>query len=191
MTALLVAAALFAPSDSNAIEAGNPNTKPAQPLKSTTLSERDLHVLSLLHFHDAVETEAGRLAKDQASSKRVKAFGALIAKDDTFLDKQVMKTARKAGVTVPPYLPKDDIERAQFDAMEGTLSQLKALKGPEFDRVLIDAVQRWNQDVITAVEAQRSVTQDAHVYSLLDKVLPVLREHRGMAARLASGKSGV
>jgi putative membrane protein len=189
MTALLVAAALLF--SQNNLDAANPNAKPAQPLKSTTLSERDQHLLSLLRLHDAVEVEAGRLAKDQASSKRVKAFGALIAKDDTFLDKQVLKTARKTGVDVPPYEPKDDVERAQFTAMEGTMAQLKALQGPEFDRVLIDAVQRWNQDVITAVEAQRSVTQDAHVYSLLGKVLPVRREHRAMAARLASGKSGV
>lgn len=189
MTALLVAAALL--TSQNNLDAADPKAKPAQPTKSTTLSERDLHVLSMLHMRDSVEVEAGRLATGQAGSKRVKAFGALIAKDHTFLDKQVLKTAGKTAVEIPPYEPKDDVERAQLKGMEDTVAQLKTLKGPEFDRVFIQAVQRWHQDDVSVVEAQRSVTQDPHVYGLLGKVLPVLREHRAMAERLANGKSGV
>src|SRR5689334_15425213 len=107
MAALLVAAVVAA------------NAKP---------SEHDLNVLAMLHYQNAVETELGRLAKTQAESKAVKAFGALVAKDHTFLDRQVLKIAGKAA---PRFTPQTEDERARKQEMEETVGRLKTLKGPE------------------------------------------------------------
>ena len=177
MTALVVAAALFT-AQSNA---------DAAPLVSDTLSASDVHVLSMLHARDAIETELGRLAQSQAGSKQVKAFGLLVSKDHVFLDKQIVKLAKRSKVTLEPWQAKNDDERAQLHAMEDTIAMLKDLKGEQFDRLFVDAVQRWHSDDIAAVEAQRSLTTNARVYALLGKILPVLREHRAVAEKL-SGK---
>jgi putative membrane protein len=152
---------------------------------SPKMSERDLRVLAMLHEHNAIEMELGKLAQTQAGSKDVKAFGALVAKDHAFLDKQVLAVA---GATLPKYVPENDDERARREQLELTVAHLKTLHGEAFDQAFTDALMRWHQDDISAVEAQRSMTQDAHVYGLLGKILPVLREHRSIAEKLTRGE---
>jgi putative membrane protein len=183
MTALLVAATLFT-TQAN-LDADAPTPEPSKPLVSSKLSPSDEHVLSMLHARDSIENELGRLAKTQAASKQVKAFGLLVAKDHAFLDRQVLALARRSGVELKPWRGTTDEEREKLRAMEDTVAQLKDLKGEAFDKLFVDAVERWHQDDIAAVEAQRSLTTDIHVYALLGKVLPVLREHRSIAEKLS------
>jgi hypothetical protein len=84
-------------------------------------------------------------------------------------------------------VPENDDERARHQETEQRVARLKALHGEAFDQSFADALMRWSQDDIAAVEAQRSMTQDAHVYALLGKILPVLREHRSVAEKLIRG----
>jgi putative membrane protein len=152
---------------------------------SPKLSERDARVLAMLHEHNVMQIELGRLAKTQAESRDVKNFGALIAKDNAFIDKQVVKLA---GSSLGPFTPENDDERARHQDIEQKVARLKTLHGEAFDDSFADAIMRWSQDDIGAVEAQRSMTQDAHVYALLGKILPVLREHRSVAEKLIRGE---
>jgi putative membrane protein len=183
MTALLVAAALFA-SQTNA-DAVNPPPEKKKPAATNTLSDSDVHVLTMLHARNAIENELGHLAKAQAGSKQVRAFGAMVAKDHAFLDKSVLKLVRKAGIELQPWQGKNDDERRQLIEMQDTVAQLKTLKGDAFDRLFVSSVERWHDADIAAVEAQRSLTTESHVYALLGKILPVLREHRAVAEKIA------
>src|SRR5262249_17455012 len=130
------------------------------------------------------EMELGKLAKARGQSQRVRSFGDMLMKDHTLADRQVEAFAKRKGVQIPQVTPKDDAEAEQMRRDEDTLERLKTLEGDEFDRSFAQMMAGGHQRTISAVEAGRSQTQDPQFYTLLGRLLPVLREHYGIAAKM-------
>jgi predicted outer membrane protein len=67
---------------------------------------------------------------------------------------------------------------------KATLEKLRGLKGPEFDREYIRAMVKDHQMVIDRLTSARSQISDPEYVSLVDKLMPTLKQHLTMAQKI-------
>jgi putative membrane protein len=164
----------------------SPRLEPSPAATDTTAAiSKDSEVLAKLHHINDMEVKAGQLAKKNGQAKQVKQFGDLLIKDHTMADKQITALAKKKNIdlTMPP--PKDEDEKAERQANMDTMDKLGTLKGDEFDREFTRMMVDGHQQAVDMVEAAVKQTTDAKVQSLLNKLLPVLREHLRVAQQIS------
>ncbi|MBK7857173.1 MAG: DUF4142 domain-containing protein [Archangiaceae bacterium] len=145
----------------------------------------DTECLAKLHHDNQMEQQMGALAKKNGASKQVKQFGELLIKDHGLADKQVTALAKKKNIdlTLPP--PKDEAEKAEMQAAMDGMKRLETLKGDEFDREFAKMMLEDHQKAVTMVETTLKSTQDSKVQSLLNKLLPVLKDHLRIAEQVS------
>jgi len=162
------------------MEASSPTSK-----TRTTLTDKDTECLAKLHHDNQMETKMGELAKKNGQSKQVKQFGEMLIKDHGLADKQVSALAKKKNIdlTMPP--PKDESERAERQSKMDSMNKLETLKGDEFDREFARMMVEDHQKAIDLVTTTEKQTQDSKIQSLLNKLLPVLKEHHRVAQQIA------
>ncbi len=72
---------------------------------------------------------------------------------------------------------------------QATLEKLRTLKGAEFDREFVRVMVKDHQMVIDRLTTARSRISDAELTSLVDKLLPTLKQHLSMAQKLQDSLS--
>lgn len=142
---------------------GPPSSKPAL--------ER---LLTRLHEDHREEMRAGLLASDRADDLRVKRFGRRLARDLRIADRRLLELARKRGYQV----------RARTPPVERPLDPLAGFRGRKFDRAFVDAIEARRLRALARLEAARSAVADPAVRRYLDDAIPLLRQHRMLAAKL-------
>ncbi|MBL8957609.1 MAG: DUF4142 domain-containing protein [Myxococcaceae bacterium] len=158
---------------------------PVSPAKGgSALSEQDVEVLAKLHHDNEMEVEMGKTAVQNGGAKQVKAFGALLVKDHTLADKQLQSYAKRRGIDLTPPAPKDQVEAAEAQAAMDGMRRLEALKGDVYDREFAKLMVEDHEKAVTMVETTLRETSNAKVQSLLNKVLPVLKDHLKLAQQL-------
>ncbi len=145
---------------------------------------QDIETLAKLHHDNDMEIQMGKLAKKNGASKQVKAFGDVLVRDHTLADKQLKSFAKHKSIDLTLPAPKDQLEAAEMQAAMDGMKRLEALKGEEFDREFGKMMVEDHQKAVTMVETTLGQTQSSKVQSLLNKVLPVLREHLRLAERI-------
>lgn len=158
---------------------------PGKSAKEAALPKSDLDVLAKLHHSNQQEVELGRLAERSAASKPVKSFGERLVKDHQSADQQLLSLAKKHGVEIGKPQPKDQAEREEMQKQAKTVKDLKTLKGSAFDGAFTANMIEEHQKDIQAVESARDQVESQDVKDLLDKVLPVLKEHLRIAEQLS------
>jgi predicted outer membrane protein len=81
--------------------------------------------------------------------------------------------------------PQTDMDRMGRDK-EDVLAALRSAEGDQFDAMLGEKMQKGHAMMIKMVEHCQPKVQNPDVKALLDKTLPVLREHQQMASQLAA-----
>ena len=163
------------------------DTKSAQSAKSADAaapSAKDIECLAKLHHDNEMEIQMGKLAKKNGQSKQVKHFGELLIKDHSLADQQLTALAKKKNIDLTMPEPKDEAEKAEHQAAMDTMNRLETLKGEEFDREFAKMMVEDHQKAIDLIQGTLTQTTDAKVSTFLNKVLPVIKEHKRVAESL-------
>jgi putative membrane protein len=153
---------------------------PTYATVATTASPMALDDATIVAIFDEANTadiETGGLAEKMGSTKAIRDFGAMLARDHKNVRQQGRDLAKKLGVT--PTLPSpDEYAKAHADAMK----KLRALEGAEFDKAFLEHEVAYHDAVINAVTSTLlPATKNAELKDLETKVAPAFVGHRDAA----------
>jgi len=72
---------------------------------------------------------------------------------------------------------------------KATLEKLRGLKGPEFDREFVRVMIKDHQMAVDHLTSARTQVTDPEYVSLIDKLLPTIKQHVAMAQKLQDNLS--
>jgi putative membrane protein len=140
----------------------------------------DPTIVAIFDAANTAEVETGSLAQKQGSSKEVRDFGAMLARDHEMVRQQGRDLAAKLGVTPTP--PKDDQGAKDHAA---AMARLRPLKGAEFDRAFLQHEVAFHQAVIDAINGTlMPAIRNQELKALVEKVAPAFEAHRKMAEEM-------
>ena len=141
--------------------------------------------LARLAHDNQSEIDMGKMAKDQASSPRVKKFAEQIVRDHEQADKMVKDYTKKKNID----LNGSSSGMAMKDEDKAEMKRLKDLKGAEFDREFVHQMVGDHEKTVKDVTAARTQFKDPELTKLLDQLLPKLKQHLTTARSLDKGGS--
>lgn len=140
----------------------------------------DATIVAIFDAANTADIETGRLAAERGSSKTIRDFGAMLVHDHTAVRQRGRDLAGRLGVTPTP--PAGDASAA---AHARAMTQLRSLRGVEFDKAFLEHEVAFHQGVIDAVESTLlPAIQNAEVKQLVVEVAPAFEAHRLAAANL-------
>lgn len=152
--------------------------EPAAPAPAATLD--DPTIVAIFDNANTADIETGQLAAERGSSKEVRDFGAMLARDHQQVRQQGRDLATKLGVTPTP--PADDQAARDHAA---AMQKLRGLSGIEFDRAFLQHEAAFHAAVINAVNTTlMPAIQNAELKALVVKVAPAFEAHRQAAQNL-------
>ena len=156
------------------------------------LSEREpgARLLARMHMLDQFEIMTGEMAVSEAESDRVRRLGERVMGDHIVIDERVLALAEELGISLPDpdfatLLEKDAGELTSMQEM--IVSALEKLLGGEdlrFDEVYVRAVRKSHTRAINILQADLAETDDDQIRELVADILPILEQHRELAAIL-------
>jgi putative membrane protein len=160
------------------------------PAASQEKALDDPTIVAIFDAANTADIETGALAEARGSTKEVRDFGAMLARDHKMVRQQGRDLAAKLGVTPTP--PKPDQGAKDHAA---AMARLRALKGAEFDRAFLQHEAAFHKAVIDAINSTLlPAIQNDEVAALVKKVAPAFQAHMQMAEELerkiASAKAG-
>ena len=138
---------------------------------------------TIVAIFDAANTwdiETGTIAEQKATTKEVRDYGEMIARDHKAVRQLGRDLAAKLGVTPTP--PKDFAMAKDHAA---AVSQLKAANGKAFDRAFLQHEVAFHKAVIDAINTTLLPSlQNEEVKNLVRKVAPAFQAHMAAAQNL-------
>jgi putative membrane protein len=149
----------------------------------------DPQIAAIVVTANQVDIDAGRLAESRTKSKDVKAFAQLMIADHSGVNKAAVDLVHKLGVT-----PEDNATSQSLkQGGDANLTNLRTLKGAQFDRAYIDHEVTYHENVLQALDKTLIPdAQNAELKALLVKVRPAFVAHLEHAKALQASleKSG-
>jgi putative membrane protein len=140
----------------------------------------DPTIVAIFDGANTADIETGTLAAEQGSSKEVRDFGAMLARDHKTVRQQGRDLAKKLGVTPTP--PKDDRSARDHAA---AMKKLRGLHGAAFDHAFLQHEVAFHKAVIDAVTSTLlPAIQNAELKDLVVKVAPAFQAHMLAAGNL-------
>jgi len=144
------------------------------------VSDKDANFMKEAASIGMMEVEAGKLAKDQASSPKVKEFADAMVQDHGKNNDELKQVAEAKGVT----LPTSPEGKPKMD-----LDSLKSKSGADFDKAYAAANVKGHQDAIAKFQ-KAAKSSDAEVKAFAEKTLPTLKHHLEMAKSMQTAVAG-
>ena len=168
-------------------------------------------VLSFLHKTNTEEIEMGRLAQQNGGSDAVREYGRMLVQNHQDSENQVQSLARELNITLSDSNRSGSGNSMSGNNASGSnmsgnsnntgpgsttmmggnngmsdqpQSRLSSMRGAEFDRAFADEMVRGHRDAIDTVTRERDQVRNSRVRDLIDKTLPVLRDHLSRAQQL-------
>jgi len=143
----------------------------------------DAQIAKIVVTANQVDIDAGKLASTKAANPEVKKFAQTMVTDHTGVNKQAVDLATKLGVK-----PEDnDTAKSLYDGGKANTSNLKTLKGKEFDKAYIDHEVAYHQAVLDAVDKTLIPgAKNEELKALLVKVRPAFVAHLDHAKMIQS-----
>jgi putative membrane protein len=161
------------------------NNKPGKDQKQ--LADTDLQALTDLHATDQAEIEMGNLAKTHASSKAVKAYGAMLVQDHQRAEKNIQTIAKAHGATLADQpMMSDPTQADQMKKDMAGMDHLKTLEGASFDQEYLSMMIDGHTRALARIDTAMGMVTDAKVKALLTKVRPIVKRHADKAKALQS-----
>jgi putative membrane protein len=114
------------------------------------------------------EVAMGQVAITNASSQRVKDFGAMMVKDHTAANEKLKKIALQENITLPATLS---------DKEQMHVNDLQKKSGMEFDNAYMKMMMDDHKDDIKEFEKASDNCKDANLKNFAVYALPVLHKH--------------
>jgi putative membrane protein len=145
-----------------------------------TIALDDPTIVAIFDEANTADIETGELAVKKGSTKEVRDFGAMLARDHKMVRQQGRDLAKKLGVT--PTAPKDDQGARDHAA---AMKKLGLLSGKAFDHAFLQHEVAFHRAVIDAVtNTLLPAIQNAEVKALVVKVAPAFQAHMLAAQNL-------
>jgi putative membrane protein len=140
-------------------------------------------ILAQIHEADLKEIAIGKMADEKASTREVRDSADQLVKDHTTVDQMVVATAQATNVRLhDATAPRETRhQRAHTSMAEGTLQAASAAK---FDRLFLQQTAADHDRLILALKQEREDASDDEIETLIDKVLPILEQHKELAQML-------
>ena len=146
----------------------------------TTRALDDATIVAIFDAANTSDIETGELGAKMGSTKAVRDFGAMLARDHKQVRQQGRDLAKKLGVAPTP--PKDDESAKQHSAV---MKKLMTLKGAEFDMAFLQNEVGYHEAVIGAVtNTLLPAIQNAELKNLVVTVAPAFAAHRDAAKNM-------
>jgi putative membrane protein len=153
------------------------------PLSQARAQAATLDDPTIVAIFDAANTwdiETGTIAEQKATTKQVRDYGEMIARDHKAVRQLGRDLAAKLGVTPTP--PRN-FGMAKDHA--AAVSQLKAANGKAFDRAFLQHEIAFHKAVIDAINTTLLPSlQNEEVKNLVKKVAPAFQAHMAAAQNL-------
>ena len=141
----------------------------------------DAQIASIVVTANQVDIDAGKLAESRSQNADVKAFGELMVKDHTGVNKSATEQVTRLKVT-PEDNPTSQSLKSEGDK---NLAHLRTLNGEAFDKAYIDHEVAYHQQVIDAIDKTLIPgARNAELRALLVKVRPAFVAHLEHAKQL-------
>jgi putative membrane protein len=158
------------------IAAGSVTTAAAQASKPLD----DPTIVAIFDAANTWDIETGTLATKRGSTKEVRDFGAMLARDHKMVRQEGRDLAKKLGVTPTP--------PANFGMAKdhaATVKQLESLHGAAFDKAFLQDEVNFHKAVIDAINTTlMPAIQNAEVKHLVTTVAPAFTAHMMAAQNL-------
>jgi putative membrane protein len=153
--------------------APSPETQ-AQPAVPETPALSDEQIAAVTDAANDAEIAQAKIAQKNAKNARVKKFAAMMIKDHTAAKQKQKTLLGKLQLTAV-----DNSMSTQLKSdSDQKLEDLKALKGPDFDRAYMDAQVDAHQKVLDAFDNQLIPEADSEEFkTLLGEIRPKIAAH--------------
>ena len=174
----------FAALTTIALSAGAVRTSAYAPGSAPTLD--DATIVAIFDAANTADIETGTLAAERGSSKEVRDFGSMLARDHKQVRQQGRDLAAKLGVTPTP--PKDNQAAKNHAA---AMTHLRGLSGAAFDEAFLQHEAAFHKAVIDAVTTTLlPAIQNAELKKLVVQVAPAFEAHMIAAQNLEKKLAG-
>jgi putative membrane protein len=137
----------------------------------------DPTVVAIFEAANTWDVETGNIAVKKGSTKEIRDFGAMLARDHATVRGQGRDLAKKLGVTPTP--PKDFAMAKDHYA---AVKKLNGLKGNAFDRAFLEHEVAYHKAVIDAINTTlMPALKNQEVKDLVTKVAPAFKAHEDAA----------
>lgn len=133
-------------------------------------------ILSKMHAANRMEIRLGELARDKATSARVRRYGVLLVRDHRLGDRKVQDAARRQDITLAQPSPEPE-EQAMIE-------RLLQVTGKEFDREFLEAMEQRHGKMIGMLRQAREQVDNPAVAELIGRLLPILGQHESLSTEL-------
>ena len=147
----------------------------------------DAQIEDIVVTANQVDIDAGKLATSKAHSKDVRAFGELMVRDHSGVNKSATELVQKLHVTPEPSATSESLKKGG----EENVAKLKTMSGAAFDKAYIDHEVAYHQAVLDALDKTLIPdAQNAELKALIVKVRPAFVAHLEHAKELQSKLGG-
>jgi putative membrane protein len=155
------------------------STAATTPMNTAPIPKEDSMFVLEAAKGGMMEVEAGNLAQQNASSQRVKDFGAMMVRDHSQANNELKSLVSGRGIMLPDSLPSD--MRKHMDAM-------KKMTGKAFDTHYISMMLNDHKKDVSKFEKESKDAKDADIRNWAGKTLPTLKTHLDSVQAISKGK---
>lgn len=146
----------------------------------------DAAIVGIFDIANTWDITTGTLASTRASSKEVKDFGAMLARDHKIVQDSGRALAGKLKVTPTP-VAADFPLKLQHEA---AMKKLQGLSGAAFDQVFLEHEVAYHKAVVDAVNKSfLPAIQSAELKAFVQKIAPAFVAHQVAAEQLLKKQS--
>jgi putative membrane protein len=143
----------------------------------------DPQIASIVVTANSVDIDAGKLAKSKSKNPEVKKFAQQMITDHTAVNKSAVALATKLHVKPEDNETSQSLKKGGDD----NISNLKNLKGKEFDKAYVDHEVDYHQAVLDTIDKTLIPSaQNADLKALIEKVRPNIAAHLEHAKMIQS-----
>ena len=138
-------------------------------------------VLSQIHQANLTEIALGKLAEDKASAPEVRAYADQLVQDHTSVDATVVAMAQKKGTHLRDQAATSRQGRKGVQTTGHFEQKLTSASGSKFDQLFLEQAGSDHQRLIQRLQQDREDANDDELEALIDKIVPILQQHRELA----------
>lgn len=170
-------AAAPAAAQPNAEAQAKPAATRATPSAEVSSKRTTAAILAQIHQANLKEIAIGKIAQEKASTSEVRAYADQLVQDHTNADQMVVAMAQKTGARL------HDSAARRHEGAPGKLvdQKLSAASGTGFDRLFLRQSSSDHERLIRSLQQAREDASDDDIEALIDKIMPILEQHRDLA----------
>jgi len=134
-----------------------------------------------MHETNLTEIALGKIAEQKAASSEVRAYADQVVQDHTNVDRMVVEMAQESGTNLKNGAEAHQAIRHESAREKALERKLKSAQGAEFDRLFLQETSAEHDKLISKLQQDKQDTSDEELETLIEKVIPVLEQHRELA----------